>query len=117
MHERFGSMNFEDLFIPTINYARNGFPITETIAYYLKGSSERFKSYPNFKDIWMPNNEILMKGDFFKNPHLANTLEIISKTKRKSFYEGEIAKVMASFVRKREAFYLQMTFQASMLNG
>jgi gamma-glutamyltranspeptidase/glutathione hydrolase len=104
MHERFGSMNFEDLFIPTINYARNGFPITETIAYYLKGSSERFKSYPNFKDIWMPNNEILMKGDFFKNPHLANTLEIISKTKRKSFYEGEIAKVMASFVREEGGF-------------
>jgi len=104
MHERFGSMNFEDLFVPTINYARNGFPITETIAYYLKGSSERFKSYPNFKDIWMPNNEILMKGDFFKNPHLANTLEIISKTKRKSFYEGEIAKVMASFVREEGGF-------------
>lgn len=104
MHERFGSMNFEDLFIPTINYARNGFPITETIAYYLKGSSERFKSYPNFKDIWMPNNKILVKGDFFKNPHLANTLEIISKTKRKSFYEGEIAKVMASFVREEGGF-------------
>ncbi len=104
MHERFGSINFEDLFIPTLNYARNGFPISETIAYYLKSSSERFKSYPNFKDIWMPNNKILLKGDLFKNLHLANTLEVISKTKRKSFYEGEIAKVMASFVKEQGGF-------------
>ena len=104
MHERFGSMNFEDLFTPTINYAKNGFPITETIAFYLKGSSERFMSYPNFKDIWMPDNKILMKGDLFKNLHLANTLDVISKTKRKSFYEGEIAKVMANFIKEQGGF-------------
>ena len=104
LHERFGSVKFKDLFTPTINYARNGFPITETIAFYLKSSSERFKSYPNFKDVWMPDNNILSKGDLFKNPQLADTLEEISKTKRKSFYEGSIAKVMADFVKEQGGF-------------
>ena len=101
LHERFGSVKFKDLFTPTINYARNGFPITETIAFYLKSSSERFKSYPNFKDVWMPDNNILSKGDLFKNPQLANTLEEISKSKRKSFYEGNIAKLMADFIKEQ----------------
>ena len=104
LHERFGSVKFKDLFTPTINYARNGFPITETIAFYLKSSSERFKSYPNFKDVWMPDNNILSKGDLFKNPQLANTLEEISKSKRKSFYEGNIAKLMADFIKKQGGF-------------
>jgi len=104
LHERFGSIKFKDLFTPTINYARNGFPITETIAFYLKSSSERFKSYPNFKEVWMPDNKILAKGDLFKNPQLANTLEEISKSKRKSFYEGNIAKVMADFVKEQGGF-------------
>lgn len=104
LHERFGSVKFKDLFTPTINYARNGFPITETIAFYLESSSNRFKSYPNFKDVWMPDNKILNKGDLFKNPQLANTLEEISKSKRKSFYEGSIAKLMADFVKEQGGF-------------
>ena len=104
LHERFGSVKFKDLFTPTINYARNGFPITETIAFYLKASSDRFKSYPNFKDVWMPDNNILSKGDLFKNPQLANTLEEISKSKRKSFYEGNIAKLMADFIKEQGGF-------------
>ena len=80
MHERFGLIQFSDLFKPTIDYAREGFPITETIAYYLQLSSERFESYSNFKEVWMPNNKTLSKGDIFKNPLLAKTLEEISKS-------------------------------------
>jgi len=35
---------------------------------------------------------------------LLDTLEEISKTKRKSFYEGSIAKVMADFVKEQGGF-------------
>lgn len=98
LHERFGKTNFESLFEPTIAYAKNGFPITETVAYYLELSSERFKEYPNFQEVWMPSNLTLKKGDVFKNPALAKTLQNIAKNKRSSFYEGEIAKIMSDFV-------------------
>ena len=104
LHNRFGSMEFKELFVPTISYAREGFPITETIAYYLELSSKKFKDYPNFKNVWMPNNKILKKGDLFKNIYLANTLEEISKTKRKSFYEGRIAKIISSFIKDQGGF-------------
>ena len=104
LHNRFGSMEFQELFVPTISYAREGFPITETIAYYLELSSKKFKDYPNFKNVWMPNNKILKKGDLFKNIYLANTLEEISKTKRKSFYEGRIAKIISGFIKDQGGF-------------
>ena len=104
LHNRFGLMEFQELFVPTITYARDGFPITETIAYYLELSSKKFKDYPNFKNVWMPNNKILKKGDLFKNIYLANTLEEISKTKRKSFYEGRIAKIISSFIKDQGGF-------------
>ena len=104
LHNRFGSMEFKELFVPTISYAREGFPITETIAYYLELSSKKFKDYPNFKNVWMPNNKILKKGDLFKNIYLANTLEEISKTKRKSFYEGRIAKIISGFIKDQGGF-------------
>ena len=104
LHERFGKLPFKELFKPTINYANNGFPLTETIAYYLELSSQRFKKYPNFKDVWMPYDAYLKKGDIFKNPMLAKTLEDIATSKRSSFYEGDIAKIMSNFVVSQGGF-------------
>ena len=104
LHERFGKLPFEELFKPTIDYANNGFPLTETIAYYLELSSQRFKTYPNFKNVWMPNGIYLKKGDVFKNPKLANTLSDIATSKRSSFYEGDMAKIMSDFVISQGGF-------------
>ena len=104
LHERFGKLPFKELFKPTINYANNGFPLTETIAYYLELSSKRFKTYPNFKNVWMPNGTYLKKGDLFKNPELANTLSDIATSKRSSFYEGDMAKIMSDFVISQGGF-------------
>lgn len=44
LHEKFGNQAFSSLFKPTIDYALNGFPVTETIAYYLANSVSRFKT-------------------------------------------------------------------------
>jgi gamma-glutamyltranspeptidase/glutathione hydrolase len=104
LHEKFGKLPFEELFKPTIDYANNGFPLTETIAYYLELSSQRFKTYPNFKNVWMPNGIYLKKGDVFKNPKLANTLSDIATSKRSSFYEGDMAKIMSDFVISQGGF-------------
>jgi gamma-glutamyltranspeptidase/glutathione hydrolase len=104
LHERFGKLPFKELFKPTIDYANNGFPLTETIAYYLELSSKRFKTYPNFKNVWMPNGIYLKKGDVFKNPKLANTLSDIATLKRSSFYEGDMAKIMSDFVISQGGF-------------
>ena len=104
LHERFGKLPFEELFKPTIDYANNGFPLTETIAYYLELSSKRFKTYPNFKNVWMPDGIYLKKGDVFKNPKLANTLSDIATSKRSSFYEGDMAKIMSDFVISQGGF-------------
>ena len=104
LHERFGKLPFEELFKPTIDYANNGFPLTETIAYYLELSSQRFKTYPNFKNIWMPDGIYLKKGDVFKNPKLASTLGDIATSKRSSFYEGDMAKIMSNFVISQGGF-------------
>jgi len=104
LHERFGNKKFSTLFEPTIAYAIDGFPVSELIAYYLDGSAKRFADYPNFKDVWMKNGSTPKKGEIFKNPELANTLEEISKTKRKSFYEGQLATTMANFIQEQGGF-------------
>ena len=104
LHKRFGKKSFDELFTNAIYYADNGFPITEVVGYYLQLSSERYKDYPNFKDVWMPNGEALKKGDIFVNKDLANTYKEIAKSYGESFYKGDIAKIISKFITEQGGF-------------
>ena len=91
LHKKFGKLPFENLFNNAIDYANNGFPVTELIAYYLERSSSVFKDYENFSSVWMPSGATPKKGEIFKNPLLAKTYQAIAKTNGQSFYEGSTA--------------------------
>jgi gamma-glutamyltranspeptidase/glutathione hydrolase len=101
LHKKFGSMEMKEILSPSIDYAKNGFPVTELIGYYLTRSSKNFKDYPNFANTYMPNGAALKKGDIFKNPYLANTYEKIAKGGRDAFYKGDIAKTTAKFLQEQ----------------
>ena len=77
---------------PAINYARDGFPVSEVIAYYLDRNTQALKNFPNIKETYMPGGKSPEKGEIFKNPRLAGTLEKIVKGGRNEFYRGSIAK-------------------------
>lgn len=104
MHSKFGTLNMEQILAPAIGYARDGFPVTELIGYYLTSTARRFKEYPNFADTYMPNGNPLTKGTVFKNPYLASTLSKIAKGGRDAFYKGEIAKTIANFIQEQGGF-------------
>ncbi|MCF8303360.1 MAG: gamma-glutamyltransferase [Bacteroidales bacterium] len=104
LHKKFGSKSMTDILAPAIDYARNGFPVTEVIGHYLHRSAYHFKQYPNFEEIYMPDGEPLRKGDVFKNPYLADTYEKIAKGGRDAFYKGEMAKTIAGFIQSQGGF-------------
>ena len=104
LHKRFGKTSFDELFNNAIYYADNGFPITEVVGYYLQLSSERYKDYPNFKDVWMPNGKALKKGDIFVNKDLSNTYKQIAKSYGESFYKGDIAQTISKFIVEQGGF-------------
>ena len=104
LHKRFGKKSFDELFTNAIYYADNGFPITEVVGYYLQLSSERYKDYPNFKDVWMPDGDALKKGDIFVNKGLANTYKEIAKSYGETFYKGDIAKIISKFITEQGGF-------------
>ena len=104
LHKRFGKTPFDELFNNAIYYADNGFPITEVVGYYFQLSSERYKDYPNFKDVWMPNGKALKKGDVFVNKDLSNTYKQIAKSYGESFYKGDIAQTISKFIVEQGGF-------------
>lgn len=104
MHEMFGKLPMRDVLQPAITYARDGFPVTEVISWYLKAGTRILQEYPNIKETYMPGGRSPEKGEIFRNPALANTLEKIVKGGRNEFYRGSIAKTIAAFMKSQGGF-------------
>lgn len=107
LHDKFGSMPLKKILAPAIEYAEEGFPVTELIGYYL-GSIDRFSrmGYPNIKETYFdPNGGQRPKnGDRYRNPALADTYRAIAKKGREGFYEGEVAQTITTFIKEQGGF-------------
>ena len=104
LHERFGKLSMRQVLQPTIDYARNGHPVHETIAYYWERSVPALSQYPGFVEQFTVDGRAPRKGEMWKNPWLANTLETIARRGRDGFYKGEVAKTMADYVQAQGGF-------------
>lgn len=103
LHKKFGKLPLKQVLQPAIGYAREGFPVSELIAYYWN-RSEGLKRYPGFKETFLIDGKAPTKGQIFKNPNLANTLEQIANGGRDAFYKGDIAKTIAAFMAKHGGY-------------
>ncbi len=112
LHSKFGNLPMEMVLNSAISYARDGFPVTELIAYYLERSVGILGQYPNFKETYLPNGKVPAKGEIFKNPDLANTYEIIANEGRDAFYKGEIAQAIASYIKEQGGFLSYEDFES-----
>jgi gamma-glutamyltranspeptidase / glutathione hydrolase len=99
LHGKFGNLPMKELLAPAIAYARNGFPVTEVIAEGWARNARVLERYPGFAETYMPNGRAPAKGEVFRNPRLAGTLEAIAVGGRDAFYKGEIAKRIENYMR------------------
>lgn len=105
LHDKFGKLPMTDILNPTIQYAREGFPVSQLIAYYWGRSVELFKDYENFQKTYAPGGKAPQNGDIFRNPDLAGTLQMIAEQGRDAFYRGEIAKRVVAYSKKVGGFF------------
>jgi gamma-glutamyltranspeptidase / glutathione hydrolase len=104
MHDMFGRLAMRDILQPAITYARDGFPVSEVIAYALNIGTQSLKDFPNIKETYMPGGKSPAKGEIFRNPGLASTLDKIAKGGRNEFYRGSIAKAIDAFMKSHGGF-------------
>jgi gamma-glutamyltranspeptidase/glutathione hydrolase len=104
LSKRFGRLPLEKVLAPAVQYAREGAPISELIAYYWKRNAAALEKYENFAATFMPGGSAPGIGVPFANPALASTLEKIGKGGRTAFYEGEIARTIESYMKRNGGF-------------
>lgn len=101
LHDRYGRLSMQQILAPAIAYARDGFPVSEVIAYYMQSNAARIGEFPGFKETYMPNGHMPGKGEVFKNPRLATTYEALAEKGRDEFYKGDIARRIDAYMAEQ----------------
>lgn len=104
LHGKFGKLPMKDLLRPAIAYGREGFPVSEVIAYEMASSYESSRDQPGFAATYMPGGRPPVKGEVFKNPDLSATYEKIAEGGRDAFYKGDIARTIDQYLKKHGGF-------------
>ena len=104
LHARLGKLPMERVLAPAIRYAEQGFPVSETIAYYWAENARVLREFPHFAQQFLPGGKAPETGDVFRNPGLAATLRRIAGGGRDAFYRGELARAIADFVQAQGGY-------------
>lgn len=104
LHGKFGNLDMAEVLAPAIRYSREGFPLSELIAHYWAKSVPRLSKYEGFSETFAPEGRAPAKGEIFKNPRLANTLESIATGGRAAFYKGDVARSIDAYMKRVGGF-------------
>lgn len=97
-HKKFGSKPWAELVAPALKLARDGFPVSQTLAESFAASQKMLASDPESKRIFLRDGTLYKTGEIFKQPELADTLDRIAKGGAQEFYQGETAKKLAAIM-------------------
>jgi len=110
LHDRFGEMPMDEVLAPTIRYAEEGSPLTQTIAYYwdrnmsileARHAQDEIEEFDNARATYLTEDgDAPREGEIFRNPDLASTLRQIAEGGRDAFYEGEIARTIDAYMQR-----------------
>jgi gamma-glutamyltranspeptidase/glutathione hydrolase len=109
LHAKFGKLPLADDLAPAIAYAREGFPVTQVIAFYWNRNmgifEQAFKDGPleeiaNARATYLVNGHAPKEGEIFRNPDLAATYEAIAKGGRDAYYKGDITRAIDAYMKR-----------------
>jgi gamma-glutamyltranspeptidase/glutathione hydrolase len=99
--QRYGSIGWSELFEPTIQATREGFPLSAACHYYLGYSGDLIfgRSKDGYGAVHDKDGNLLEHGSPIRIPHLADSLSAIAAEGAAIFYEGDIARAISGHVR------------------
>jgi len=115
LSKRFGALSLLECLEPAIRYAKEGYPVSPTLAKNWKRAVQIFKkalTEPVFEawfQTFAPDGDAPTAGRIWSSPTHAETLKRIGETNSRTFYTGEIADAIdahaqatGGFVRKTD---------------
>ncbi|WIV67017.1 gamma-glutamyltransferase [Natrialbaceae archaeon AArc-T1-2] len=102
--EEFGNLTLSDVLQPAINYAVDGYPVTEVIAEAWKQAEDLFTD-EHAREAYLVNGERAPRvGETVRFPELGESLRSIADHGADVVYEGEIGEAIVEEVRSKGGF-------------
>jgi gamma-glutamyltranspeptidase / glutathione hydrolase len=113
LRRKFGTMSFEKLLQPSIDYAEKGFPVSEVIAGYWRAGERTLSRDRDSTMVYLlgSDHHAPRAGDVFKNPALARCYREIAKDGRDAYYKGRIGEQIVAFSDKKGGLFSKEDFQ------
>src|SRR5438552_9069842 len=100
--EKWGTMSFEEVATPAIDYAEKGFPLRQSTAQAIHNQLQFFSKWPDNQKYWLkPDGSQYKPGETIKLPSLARTLKRMVEAERAAKSKGRAAGITAA----RDLFY------------
>lgn len=97
--DRFGTRGLDTLLARPIQYARDGFPVSQLIGRAWGFSTEKMSVHPDSQRVWLPGGRAPRPGELFHNPEFATTLQTLAEQGYDAFYHGDIGCQIAETVQ------------------
>ncbi|WP_137169176.1 gamma-glutamyltransferase [Marinomonas sp. FW-1] len=100
LHERYGTLPWEDLLTPATELAQEGFIVSPRLANAVKGSAEKLSRYPETKGYFFNlDGTPIEAGSRLQNTQYYDTLRYLATYGADEFYTGQIANKIVTKVR------------------
>jgi gamma-glutamyltranspeptidase/glutathione hydrolase len=103
LHEKMGTLAFEDVLAPAIEYAEKGFAISPVVQQKWAAQADLLQPLPGFAEHFLPRGRVPAIGEHFVLKGAANTLKRIAATGGRDFYEGETAHKLVAHAQAHDA--------------
>lgn len=97
LHRKLGTFGLGTLLAPAIDYAQNGFPVTEVIARYWHEAAAMLAASGGTSESFLKDGRTPVAGERMTNRALARSYKLLADEGRDGFYQGTLAAQMVRF--------------------
>lgn len=95
-----------------VDYARDGFPVTERLAGWIAATRPELAAHAHTAAIFLPGGAVPRAGSLLRNPDLARTLQAVADGGPAGFYGGAVGAELARFSAAQGGFFTQADLSA-----
>jgi gamma-glutamyltranspeptidase len=104
-HKAYGKLGLPRILASAIDYARNGYPVSQRLAGWMQRSQAECSAQLGWSELFTPQGLLPTTGSALRNPALARTLQAVAEQGQAGFYQGDTGKALAALSKEHGGFF------------